>query len=75
MPEFVIPSYQKPAAPLAPVLVASSDSSITLAWEHPVETGGTPITGYQVGACACHECSGRLPVWCVHRLDPGAHCM
>ena len=48
LPEFVIPYYQVPIAPLPPVLVATSATSIQLQWEHPEETGGLPVTGYQL---------------------------
>lgn len=37
-----------PGAPAAPVLETSTNSSITLAWNAPASTGGTPITGYRV---------------------------
>lgn len=47
-PPFVQPANNAPAAPFAPVLVGSNATSITLAWEHPVETGGAPVTGYYV---------------------------
>ena len=47
-PEALAPANQVPMAPYAPVRVASTSTSITLAWEHPLETGGTPVTGYEL---------------------------
>ena len=47
-PRFEIPAHSNPGVPVEPVLVASTESSITIAWEHPTMTGGALISGYEL---------------------------
>ena len=47
-PSYASPAHQTPGAPRAPILVASTATSMTLKWEHPTTTGGSVITGYQL---------------------------
>ena len=52
---FSVPTDQRPGAPNVPTLLHSTDNSpvtgtpsITVGWEHPMENGGSPVTGYRL---------------------------
>lgn len=47
-PEFQTPSNVQPGAPAAVRLVATSESSIQVAWGHPTVDGGADIAGYEL---------------------------
>lgn len=47
-PESQVPSNVQPGAPAAVRLVASTESSITVEWDHPTVDGGAEIAGYEL---------------------------
>lgn len=47
-PEFAVPSHLQPGPPPRVRLVSSSETTISLEWDHPTEHGGSPVTGYEL---------------------------
>uniref|UniRef100_A0A7S1C9B6 Calmodulin n=2 Tax=Bicosoecida sp. CB-2014 TaxID=1486930 RepID=A0A7S1C9B6_9STRA len=42
-------AVSRPVKPAAPTLVEASGGSLLVAWEPPIDDGGTPITSYTIG--------------------------
>jgi hypothetical protein len=47
-PEFAVPSHLKPEPPPRVRLTSSTETTITVEWDHPTENGGSPVRGYEL---------------------------